>query len=54
MNVKHIFNEIEKNLYHLSMSVGLAICQVDVTTSLEQMMIQADQQMYANKRIKRT
>ncbi|MBD1868493.1 sensor domain-containing diguanylate cyclase [Leptolyngbya sp. FACHB-671] len=49
-----LFNETRKNPYHLSMSIGLAICQVDVKTSLEQMMIQADQQMYANKRIKRT
>lgn len=48
------FNETGKNPYHLSMSIGVAICQVDIMTSLEQMMIQADQQMYANKRIKRT
>lgn len=49
-----LFNETRKNSYHLSMSIGSAIRQVDVMTSLEQMMIQADQRMYANKRIKRT
>lgn len=48
------FNDARERPYCLSMSVGLAICKVDVTTSLEDMMAQADQLMYQHKRTKRT
>lgn len=48
-----IFNQTGERLYQLSMSVGLAICQANTMTSLEQMITQADQLMYAHKRIKR-
>lgn len=47
------FNQESKRPYNLSMSMGLAICQVDTTTSLEQMMTQADQLMYEHKRNKK-
>lgn len=47
------FNQMCEQPYTLSMSIGLAIRQVDATTSLEQMMIQADQLMYEHKRAKR-
>lgn len=50
-NVKR-FNDASKRPYFLSMSVGLTICEVDVTTSLEHMMAQADQLMYQHKRTK--
>lgn len=52
-NVKQ-FNDATERPYSLSMSVGSAICQVDVTTSLEQMMAQADQLMYQHKQTKYT
>ncbi|MBD2067756.1 diguanylate cyclase [Leptolyngbya sp. FACHB-671] len=48
-----LFNQAGQCPYHLSMSIGLAVCQVDIATTLEQMMSQADQLMYAHKRIKR-
>lgn len=46
------FNRISERPYQVSMSIGLAACQVDRTTSLEQMLAQADQLMYHHKRTK--
>jgi diguanylate cyclase (GGDEF)-like protein len=47
------FNQTCGSPYRLSMSMGLAVCQVDQSTSLEQMMTEADELMYAHKRSKR-
>lgn len=46
------FNQTGEHPYNLSMSIGLALCQADATTSLEQMIAQADEVMYKQKRIK--
>jgi diguanylate cyclase (GGDEF)-like protein len=48
------FNQTCGSPYRLSMSMGLAVCQVDQSTSLEQMMTEADELMYAHKRSKRS
>ncbi|MBD2158884.1 GGDEF domain-containing protein [Leptolyngbya sp. FACHB-16] len=46
------FNQEKGRPYTLSMSIGLAMCQVKQNTSLEEMMTFADEQMYVNKRSK--
>jgi len=48
------FNQTYQRPYTLSMSIGIAICQVDAGTSLEYMMHVADQRMYIQKRMKHT
>ncbi|MBM0742406.1 sensor domain-containing diguanylate cyclase [Phormidium sp. CLA17] len=53
MNVNQ-FNQDYELPYRLSMSIGSTICQVDISPSLEQMMTQADELMYAHKRSKRS
>lgn len=47
------FNQTCGSSYQLSMSVGVAMCQVDKETSIAQMMTQADTLMYAHKQSKR-
>ncbi|MBW4474165.1 MAG: diguanylate cyclase [Stenomitos rutilans HA7619-LM2] len=47
------FNQGCEGSYQLSMSIGVAMCQVDKETTLEQMMSQADTLMYTHKRSKR-
>lgn len=46
------YNQMEANSYRLSMSIGLAICQANGNTSLEEMMQEADKLMYEQKRAK--
>lgn len=48
------FNQPGERPYRLSMSIGLTVCQINLDSSLEQMMIQADRLMYAHKQAKRT
>lgn len=47
------FNQSGEESHPLSMSVGVAVCQTDKETSLEQMITEADTLMYAHKRSKR-
>jgi diguanylate cyclase (GGDEF)-like protein len=47
------FNQACEGSYQLSMSIGVAMCQVDPETLLEQMITQADALMYAHKQSKR-
>lgn len=50
----NLFNHSHQSPYSLSMSIGLAVCHANLTTSLEQMLTQADQLMYTHKHVKRT
>lgn len=48
------FNQMSQQAYCLSMSIGLAVCQMAAPPSLEQMLSQADQLMYIHKRMKKS